>query len=344
MDILKCIYCLQEKDASYFQHREHVVPQAFGNFKNNIVLHDSVCDECNSYFGKRLELDLARSTIEGVLRYMNKLKKAKDFKPMGKTKRFTVMLAEGPFKNALMELEYDETKDEIINIPVAQVGFRKKDTSEWTYFRIEEIESAGDLKAKGFVVEGKEALILIYKTGEEEKVIEELKKKGIKDFGFGKDAPMEMLSGKIKTQLTGIIDKPILRAVAKIAFNYAACLEGKQFVLRSDFDPIRRFIRLGEGDHKEFVRPGKGWILKAERRTGMRLTSGHLLALSWESPNHPIVAEVSLFNTVKYRVMLCKRYGGIWCKIRHGHHFDIDAKIAGELHPFPGNFYIPGYF
>ena len=343
MDILKCIYCLEEKDASCFRNREHVLPEAFGKFKNNLVLHGVVCNKCNSGFGETLELVLGRSTIEGVVRYMSKLKKAKDFKFMGKTKRFTVMLAEGFWKNALMELGYDETKDEIIVVPVPQIGFRKKGTTEWTYFRIEEIESVSDLKAKGFVVQGKGASRLIYETGEKGKAIKELKKKGIKDFDSGKDVALESLGEKIKTQLTGIIDEPVLRAIAKIAFNYAAYVEGKQFVLEGNFDGIRRFIRLGEGDAKQFIRLEKKWILEEERRTGMRLTSGHLVTLSWDSYDQ-IVSQVSLFNTVKYSVALCKRYSGIWRKIRHGHHFDIDTKTVGELHSLPKNFYIPGYF
>ena len=66
----KCIYCLEKKSHRNFTKREHVIPESFGGFINNFTLINIVCDECNLFFGQKLELHLARDTFEGsTLRY-----------------------------------------------------------------------------------------------------------------------------------------------------------------------------------------------------------------------------------------------------------------------------------
>lgn len=70
-----CIYCRLDKPPDDF-NREHVVQEAFGRFKNNLVLHELVCEECNEYFGNGLDLALARDSLEGLHRYERGLKEA----------------------------------------------------------------------------------------------------------------------------------------------------------------------------------------------------------------------------------------------------------------------------
>lgn len=61
---MKCIYCLEDKPISEYRKREHVIPQCFGNFMpNNLILHKTVCDNCNQYFGDIIELNLGKDTI-----------------------------------------------------------------------------------------------------------------------------------------------------------------------------------------------------------------------------------------------------------------------------------------
>ena len=47
---------------------EHVIPQSFGKFATKTPTLKCVCDECNAYFSKELDLLLARDTLEGVTR------------------------------------------------------------------------------------------------------------------------------------------------------------------------------------------------------------------------------------------------------------------------------------
>jgi len=67
-----CIYCKQN-DPQKFKGVEHVIPQAFGTFGPATPTLNCVCDECNGHFGKNLDQYLARETVEGVIRYKNKI-------------------------------------------------------------------------------------------------------------------------------------------------------------------------------------------------------------------------------------------------------------------------------
>ena len=50
-----CIYCLEDRPQSCFTKVEHVVPQSFGRFKNNLTLHEIVCGR---YFVPGIRIDL----------------------------------------------------------------------------------------------------------------------------------------------------------------------------------------------------------------------------------------------------------------------------------------------
>ena len=63
-----CHYCEQTKPLSEF-NRGHVMPQAFGKYEENLVLHGVECEECNDYFGRTVELALARDSKEGLDRF-----------------------------------------------------------------------------------------------------------------------------------------------------------------------------------------------------------------------------------------------------------------------------------
>src|SRR5690349_17003409 len=96
-----CIYCLEDKTDERFD-REHVIPQAFGVFQNNLVL-ESVCIECNTYFGRELDLKLARDAPEAHLRVKHGLKRASEFRSLGKrATTYGEITAQGPLKGARM--------------------------------------------------------------------------------------------------------------------------------------------------------------------------------------------------------------------------------------------------
>jgi hypothetical protein len=110
--LTKCIYCLQERGRRSYTKAEHVLPQSFGTFEQNITLHDVVCDDCNHYFGTNLEIHLARDTYEGELRFRHGVKDADEFKPSasGRQSRLALRLSEGPFAGCLVTRRYSQQK------------------------------------------------------------------------------------------------------------------------------------------------------------------------------------------------------------------------------------------
>lgn len=90
-----CIYCLKRGDQSMFQTVEHVVPQSFGHFQNNFTLKKMVCNSCNQFFGRDLELILARDSKEGFDRFKYGLKPENEFKSFGKSAKSKIQIQNG---------------------------------------------------------------------------------------------------------------------------------------------------------------------------------------------------------------------------------------------------------
>src|SRR4051812_37658358 len=68
----KCLYCDETKPLAAF-NREHVLPEAFGKYEDNLVLHHRVCADCNTHLGRELDLPLARDSKEGLDRFEHNL-------------------------------------------------------------------------------------------------------------------------------------------------------------------------------------------------------------------------------------------------------------------------------
>jgi len=124
-------------------------------------------------------------------------------------------------------------------------------------------------------------------------------------------------------------DSIVQRAIAKIAFNYAAYVLGGSFLQTPSFDTARRFIRYGEAPAYRVTTPTFKPIL-ADDEPMKRQTNGHLLIIEWADRNQSYLrARVSLFNEMTYVVRLCGRYSGLWIDVATGHLFDpFDRQIT----------------
>jgi hypothetical protein len=65
-----CIYCREPLPNSV--PPEHVIPESFGMFDDNLTLH-CVCESCKRFFGGTVEWTLQRYSTEGVLRLQHGL-------------------------------------------------------------------------------------------------------------------------------------------------------------------------------------------------------------------------------------------------------------------------------
>jgi hypothetical protein len=129
----KCIYCKLEEGVVTFCKVEHVIPQAFGHFDTETPTLDCVCDDCNSDFGRSLDIYLARETVEGIARY-NKGISSSEARPQV---HLNITLDEGPEIGPFvgMKVAIDGTKGILMPL-LAQFQILNQQTGETeTYFK-----------------------------------------------------------------------------------------------------------------------------------------------------------------------------------------------------------------
>jgi hypothetical protein len=338
----KCIYCLEDKTVTDF-NIDHVIPESFGSFKNNFTLIETVCSECNQYFGNELELFLGRDTFEGMLRYTYEVKAPNEFKFLNNRRLLFRLKEEGSWKGAILQLKYSEDQNKVVVDAVKQVGFQKKDSGEWEFFEVKDIKSKDDLEEQGFIVRGKKILRMLCISAEQkEEMKEQLGEKGFKVDTVGEEEiPFEFDEKTVNIEIRGTVDRIIFRGIGKIAFNYLAFIEGKDFVLDNNFNEIRHFIKFGESGNIRLVIIQKEPILFVEKRFGLKETNGHMITLEWNATKTSISSQVTLFNEIVYRVFLSRYYWGVYREISTGHHFDLESRRISKLSAFPKTFYIP---
>lgn len=333
---MKCIYCFENKPSYCFEQTEHVLPQSFGKFKNNLTLNiknnpklkEVVCDDCNDYFGKNLEISLGRDTLEGMTRFDHKIKKTNEFKSPGKKSRIEIKIDEKPFKGAYAYREYSELEDGIIIKPLPQVGFKKVADTDYEYFLLDNIPQKEYLD-NNFDLAGPKSIVVL---GCDVKVAQRhLAEKNI-SFNPGGEFCPPAKQGDWECEVTFQIDQTILRALAKIAFNYLAHWAGPELVIKKMFHPIRKYIRFGKETDYPFVVIIEKAILGDEPIVGKRRV-GHLITLDWSKNKLSIVSQVSLFNWTTYHILLAKNYQGERVNIRRGSFFNIADNEIVELVP-----------
>jgi hypothetical protein len=326
---MKCIYCLIDKPLYNFKKREHVIPQCFGVFpKDNLVLHKTVCDDCNQYFGDKIELFMGRDSFEGFARIKQGIKPKK---PLKSRRRIKSKIRNGEHKGVIVTEEKVGNDGQVKIEKVPQVGFFNGIQQEYVYYEKGKIPTKDHLLKIGFLLKN-ERIWIIGDENEYKTLVKELEEKGIKlkhDVSFLKD---ETKGPPVLVESTITIDKTIMRGLCKIAFNYLALQAGTNFVLSDNFDPIRNFIRYAKGDSDNFFFVNQPPILQDDKlleKFGAKVTRGHLIVLSWAKEF--LISKLSLFNEFTYRIYLCSGYKGIWIPIKVGHHFDLDNKEVTKL-------------
>jgi len=316
-----------------------VIPKSFGKFKSNLTLINVVCKSCNDYFSRELELMLGRDSFEGMLRYKHGIKEHGEFRQVHSDRLTLKIECDENWKGAIVEFKPTEAHPEGEVNPVPQVGFRKKDSEEWEFFQAGKLKTKTELERLGFITSGiKSIKILCPSTLDEDNIRLELEKNGINLNSEEDEALHFDLSGKeSQVSIEGIVDKLTHRVMAKIAFNYLACQEGSIFALCNDFNEIRDFIRHGKETKYSSVVVDSKPILYYEQRLDAKETHGHILTLNWDPNDVSPYSSVTLFNRLVYKITFCKRFLGLYRKIRIGHHFNTDSKAVTQLlNPYLG--------
>jgi hypothetical protein len=215
-----------------------------------------------------------------------------------------------------------------------QAAFLDEASKRWLHFTADEIDTGALEQHPAFRNKGAQIRILGPDQSAHDAIISKLKAHGITFQRSGELQPYEGLFGNPNTlvEVTFTINKGIRRCVAKYAFNYMAYVCGTEFAAGTDFDVLRRFIRLGEAPPDPLlVVPSYAPIL-FDDKPSKRQTDGHLLTLNWDHTPLNLIGQVSLFNHLTYRVTLCQKFGHpLWRPIRSGHHYDLAAKTVKPL-------------
>ncbi|MDP7559850.1 MAG: HNH endonuclease [Planctomycetota bacterium] len=333
----KCVYCLEDKKVSAF-NTEHVIPEAFGKFINNLTLNDCVCADCNDFFGKKLELFFARGSLEGFFRFHSGHKPTRSTPRLREERIKFSIRAEGEWKG--VKLEFVEEKGELAAKMLPQVGLAKKGELGYAFLTQEELEDP--TKKIPDNVDPK-AGVRIFSPDEdvEKQLIALLDKRDIPFKKIGDLPPPPSEAGKVLLEGAFLIDLVIQRCIAKIAFNYMTWIEGPSFALHSDFNEVRAFIRDGNSTRSRVVRVSNTPILADDYPT-QRQTEGHLITLDWLPSRPLIISQISLYNTLTYQIVLAPNFSGVWRPIGSGHHFDIRHRLVNCLTAIPRNIFVPG--
>lgn len=316
-----CIYCRNSSSRPF--PKEHVVPMAFGRFRENLTLA-CVCEGCNSYFDRELELFLTRDSIEALLRVRYGLRTKSGRRKLGKSRLTVRVISPGDWYGARILMERDDSGSKITGEPLPQVAFRKHGESEWKWFLEQELDKTQDWERYRIDTDTKI-------VGKPDAVVQRLIEKMIQlGIVFKKRGEFEKHGGQVQVHADAILDDIIFRGVAKIAFNFLAHHKGANFVLQADFDRIREYIRFGVKPPQQPVIVSMLPILRGDDAL-YRQTNGHVIVLDWDKMDEGIICLVSLFNHQTYHVVLCTRYSGVWHPLSGGRHFDWQTRTISEV-------------
>ena len=317
-----CIYCRATKPASDF-NREHVVPTSFGTFEQNLVL-DCVCRGCNSFFSRELELKLGRDTYEGIERFRRGVRSPRDYQTLGRRSTFEVRVTEGAFAGAIVE--FISGPSGLLLRPVPQVGFAKSRELEHLFFRIGDLPTRDRLVAMGFIT-GAASSVRAW-CCDQTALADALDSRGIAFAMQGEPELIETREGdRLSIEQICRIDSVVMRAMAKLSFNYVAATSGADVVLMPEFDEVRRYVRTGERGQTAIVTVGTDPILGNEPDGHRHL--GHILTVRRDDPG--VVGQVSLFNRFAYRVRLAKTGATTDGLVDSGHFFDVENRVLHTL-------------
>jgi len=235
----------------------------------------------------------------------------------------------GPWRGARIVLATDPTGTRLDTRPLPQVAFKNEEDTDWKWFP----EAALDDPAVADPYRKPTALIQI--IGPSQADIDRLTAKiNAVGMNFNRKGQLPQPAredGTMLTKLASKVEDRILRAVGKIAGNYVAYTQGAAFFLRQDFDHFRNWVRYGTVPPFGVPVVVVATPILATDSSQWRQTNGHIVTFDWNRQGDGLFAQVSLFNDLNYKILMCPRYSGLIQDIRTGHHFDLQSRTITAL-------------
>lgn len=323
---MKCMYCREESPKATFSGREHVVPQSFGTFdERNFTLHDKVCDSCNSYFAKNLDLVMARDSYEGISRLAHGIIEPSEYKHLGNRSTVVFQQRGGVFEGAYCYQEYNESLGKVVARPLPQIGFKIKGSEKWEFFLAREFRGPADFHVEKYDLSKHNAYLVFGMANDE--AARALSTLGL---AFNPSGVVHDQGEGLELSVTWTMTELICRCIAKISFNYLAVWCSTQVLLDPSFDRVREYIRNGVGQFNDFLVVVDRPILGDEPIERWR-RKAHILTLFEVPGRAALIGEVSLMNLMTYKVLLGRAGVPKLALLDIGHLFDIDGRRISEL-------------
>ncbi len=344
-DAGRCIYTTPSGlcDGSQPLHpKEHYLPTALGNFRNDVRLRSYICTRCQQNFSL-LEDVFIHHGPEAFFRHMLGVKGRKAHRKKDIFSERTAgmppltVIAQQPGEDYTVLWEMDGLSE---GRQIKQLVFRdEKDTDIHVPFRPGRL--AKDLERFRSEHKGKSLRLITYvhdtANVEEEKEIELV----CSDFLEGKRSELRIpQGGNIEAEMRAAVSLPYLRAIAKIGFH--SMLAHFPFTgLEPQFDGIKRFIFTGH-DHERFVQSMREpFVEELKNPVAVLKRWSHLLSAQFDYDNAE--ARMQFFagprlQPLVWRVLLGanpSRVVGTLGKAFKYEYFDARDKegYAGEMTP-----------
>jgi len=342
-EIRTCIYCTKPKNflprktkglVSEF-NKEHVLHDSLltPGFENAPTLIGRVCEECNDGFGKTIDLQLGRTGYEGFQRFKAGIKSPEKLHELkaGGLEFGAAPPGHAEFVTSAVTHLNDGGKVKTQVEPYVLVHSNRQ--SKKIPLRLSEISNLPMLiQSEGLDFD---TTPITFGTNgdvaEELQLIAALNAQGIKILGSASQStpsPLLITSYNPSDEL--------LRAMAKVAFNYFAYLcesTDPSIVTSSDLDEIRGYINAGIQPTTTFIVLSPAGLVKGGARD-------HCAALQYvNAPAQPaVIVHVSPFNCFTYSFALSKQTPSSNFPPAQAHRWDLEQKRFGRI---PTNFYFP---
>lgn len=351
-----CIYCSGKFDPSKGEG-DHVIPRAFGDFRNPIIFR-GVCPSCNNDLSP-LEEELLRTAPEAVMRRFAGATESRKGQPIGWQGASGLPQPKFVIKH--------EDHDELINAssqvggeakPVDQLVVVLKDGSN-VHIKLFPAMSAHAIRIKldqRSISDSDIVKVLWHSDEKNAETFKTLLKELWPQLEQGESYPIEAGIHKVPVRIECKFTQNYYRAIAKIAFHYLlACTKCGFTGHENTFAPVRSFI-LNGGDQNQFFQNKKPIIALP---VGVLSNGQAILPSRWmhmlccfESPFSAIVAAYTLFGPQRppsphfVTLIDCDAPYSV-NENRYGHMFvygnpDLGDTEAAFVEPVQINEYTPG--
>lgn len=310
----QCIYCLSVKEETEFNH-EHVIHKSMTKAiePHNLTLANRVCQKCNQDFGDSIDLKLSRGYWEGMDRFRYEQKRMNKIGQLNQRQiQYSVKDSES-FKSEIGKPQ--EFVRDHLQLDLFDGSVRRLSLAELKRTPLDELVDIEQITFFRVVTE-------IVETAE---VINDLIEPFLrKTFEFRKSIL------KHEVTATVIYDDPPLRSIAKIGLNYLAKISenAPELVLDSSFNQIRKFVRDGR---RPFIQPVQLEKEKGDFVFNGRILQGHKVSVAANNELSTVVARVSLFNRIVWKVILSSNYIGLTVIPSSSQIWDLETKLCQQF-------------